>query len=287
MSFFQVDSGGVIALHVPQWCGLLVDGQGERHSFRRCPGISARSRTSPDLFAGHFGDGDLAQAQGSGDVVGDFSAHLCPVYRDSGGRAASPYRDFQLPQCSGRQRRRICSSSPADLDARCFVIVSEGLPLPAPGRTANSMSAAGPLAMTFCQLVRHSSSAQRAALESRRIKSARQLASAQRRAAPGLEPATGACPAASQARHRRRGRPAVRACAGGSADRRAGCGRRREALEAGAASDEVILNILSRRREPPPVRSLDVVVDLKLNHPPIADCARSASRGWLARSMRR
>jgi hypothetical protein len=49
----------------------------------------------------------------------------------------------------------------------------------------------------------------------------------------------------------------------------------------------VILNILSRRREPPPVRSLDVVVDLKLNHPPIADCARSASRGWLARSMRR
>lgn len=35
----------------------------------------------------------------------------------------------------------------------------------------------------------------------------------------------------------------------------------------------MILNILSRRREPPPVRSLDVVVDLKLNHPPIADCA--------------
>jgi hypothetical protein len=47
-----------------------------------------------------------------------------------------------------------------------------------------------------------------------------------------------------------------------------------EALSAGAASDEVILNILSRRREPPPVRSLDVVVDLQLNHPPIADCAR-------------
>ena len=48
----------------------------------------------------------------------------------------------------------------------------------------------------------------------------------------------------------------------------------REALDAGAASDEVILNILSRRREPPPVRPLDVVVDLKLNHPPLADCAR-------------
>src|SRR5665647_36420 len=41
----------------------------------------------------------------------------------------------------------------------------------------------------------------------------------------------------------------------------------REALDAGAASDEVILNILSRHREPPPVRPLDVVVDLKLNHP--------------------
>ncbi len=48
----------------------------------------------------------------------------------------------------------------------------------------------------------------------------------------------------------------------------------REALDAGAASDEVILNILSRRREPPPIRSLDVVVDLKLSHPPMADCAR-------------
>jgi len=48
----------------------------------------------------------------------------------------------------------------------------------------------------------------------------------------------------------------------------------REALDAGAASDEVILNILARYREPPPERPLDVVVDLKLNHPPIADCAR-------------
>jgi len=54
----------------------------------------------------------------------------------------------------------------------------------------------------------------------------------------------------------------------------------REALDPGAASDEVILNILSRRREPPPVRPLDVVVDLNLNHPPLADCARyDAVRG--------
>jgi hypothetical protein len=48
----------------------------------------------------------------------------------------------------------------------------------------------------------------------------------------------------------------------------------RETLDAGTASDEVILNILSQRRDPPPVRPLDVVVDLQLNHPPIADCAR-------------
>jgi hypothetical protein len=47
----------------------------------------------------------------------------------------------------------------------------------------------------------------------------------------------------------------------------------REALDAGNASGEVILNILSRLREPPPICSLDVV-DLKLSHPPIADCTR-------------
>lgn len=48
----------------------------------------------------------------------------------------------------------------------------------------------------------------------------------------------------------------------------------REALDAGTASDEVILNLLARYREPPSARPLDVVVDLKLAHPPIADCAR-------------
>jgi transposase len=48
----------------------------------------------------------------------------------------------------------------------------------------------------------------------------------------------------------------------------------REALDAGTASDEVILNILARYREPATDRPLDVVVDLKLSHPPIADCAR-------------
>ena len=36
----------------------------------------------------------------------------------------------------------------------------------------------------------------------------------------------------------------------------------------------MILNILARYREPPSERPLDVIVDLKLNHPPIADCAR-------------
>ena len=48
----------------------------------------------------------------------------------------------------------------------------------------------------------------------------------------------------------------------------------REALDSGAVSDEVILNILARYRDPPSERPLDVIVDLKLNHPPIADCAR-------------
>lgn len=48
----------------------------------------------------------------------------------------------------------------------------------------------------------------------------------------------------------------------------------REALDSGAVSDEVILNILARYRDPPSERPLDVVADLKLSHPPIADCAR-------------
>jgi hypothetical protein len=48
----------------------------------------------------------------------------------------------------------------------------------------------------------------------------------------------------------------------------------REALDSGAVSDEVILNILARYRDPPSARPLDVAADLKLSHPPIADCAR-------------
>ena len=48
----------------------------------------------------------------------------------------------------------------------------------------------------------------------------------------------------------------------------------REALEAGAASDDVILNILVRRREP--FQPLTIVTSeaLALTHPPTADCAR-------------
>lgn len=46
-----------------------------------------------------------------------------------------------------------------------------------------------------------------------------------------------------------------------------------EAFDTGAASDEVILNILARRREPPADQPMSVVVDLKLKHPPRADCA--------------
>ena len=47
-----------------------------------------------------------------------------------------------------------------------------------------------------------------------------------------------------------------------------------EALDAGAASDEVILNILSRRREPPKPLSIVTPEDLALLHPPVANCAR-------------
>ena len=48
----------------------------------------------------------------------------------------------------------------------------------------------------------------------------------------------------------------------------------REALDAGAASDEVILNILSRRREPPRPASIVTLEDMALTHPPVANCAR-------------
>ena len=48
----------------------------------------------------------------------------------------------------------------------------------------------------------------------------------------------------------------------------------REALDAGAASDEVILNILSRRREPPRPTAIVTLEDMALVHPPVANCAR-------------
>ena len=48
----------------------------------------------------------------------------------------------------------------------------------------------------------------------------------------------------------------------------------REALDAGAVSDEVVLNILSRRREPPRPASIVTLEDLALMHPPIANCTR-------------
>jgi hypothetical protein len=47
-----------------------------------------------------------------------------------------------------------------------------------------------------------------------------------------------------------------------------------EALKAGAASDEVILNILSRRREPSGPLTIVTPQILALTHPPVADCAR-------------
>ena len=48
----------------------------------------------------------------------------------------------------------------------------------------------------------------------------------------------------------------------------------REALDSGAASDDVILNILARRREPPRPPTIVTSEALMLAHPPTADCAR-------------
>jgi hypothetical protein len=48
----------------------------------------------------------------------------------------------------------------------------------------------------------------------------------------------------------------------------------REALDAGAASDDLILTILARRREPAAPEPITTSEALALRHPPIADCAR-------------
>ena len=47
-----------------------------------------------------------------------------------------------------------------------------------------------------------------------------------------------------------------------------------EALAEGVHSADVILNILARRREPPPAPSILTPEALKLRHAPVADCAR-------------
>ena len=53
-----------------------------------------------------------------------------------------------------------------------------------------------------------------------------------------------------------------------------------EVLDAGTASDDVILNILARRREPPRPPTITTAQALALTHPPVADCARyDALRG--------
>jgi transposase len=57
----------------------------------------------------------------------------------------------------------------------------------------------------------------------------------------------------------------------------------REALLAGITSDDVILNILARRREPPRPAAIVTPEDLALRHPPRADCDRYDSlRGFHA-----
>jgi transposase len=47
-----------------------------------------------------------------------------------------------------------------------------------------------------------------------------------------------------------------------------------EALAEGVHSADVIINILARQREPPPAPSIHIPEALKLQHAPIADCAR-------------
>ena len=47
-----------------------------------------------------------------------------------------------------------------------------------------------------------------------------------------------------------------------------------EALEDGTASDDVIINILARRGEPPPPDEITASPVLIVVHAPIADCAR-------------
>jgi hypothetical protein len=48
----------------------------------------------------------------------------------------------------------------------------------------------------------------------------------------------------------------------------------REALLAGVTSDDIILNILARHREPPWPLAIATPEDLVLRHPPRADCTR-------------
>ena len=48
----------------------------------------------------------------------------------------------------------------------------------------------------------------------------------------------------------------------------------REALDAGVSSDDLILNILARRREPPKPPGITTSEALQLRYPPVADCAR-------------
>ena len=47
-----------------------------------------------------------------------------------------------------------------------------------------------------------------------------------------------------------------------------------QALAEGVHSADVVLNILARRREPPPAAAIATPASLALRQPPIADCAR-------------
>jgi len=53
-----------------------------------------------------------------------------------------------------------------------------------------------------------------------------------------------------------------------------------EALEAGIASADVILNALARRQQTKPVAPIAIPERLRLTMPPIADCARYDALRW-------
>ena len=99
----------------------------------------------------------------------------------------------------------------------------------------------------------------------------------ERRAVPELGPTTGVGQAEASPGLGRRGGPALRARPLPGADRwpEAVETAVAEALAEGAPSDDVVVNILARRREPDQAEEVATSPALALVHAPVADCAGS------------